>query len=401
MPVPPDLQIFFPNGGTSASQMYIWDGSKPVAWDGSISVSTTGGPIKDGVDNNIIATVIDYISGGGPTKNNPLAVTIIDGVGDVITSFGGGVQYQEGDIDATPTGTLALWWDAANTLRAVSATKPLPVDIKNASLAVTGPLTDTELRATPVPVSGTVATGGLTDTELRATAVPVSLATLPALVAGSAIIGKVGIDQTTPGTTNKVDIGTNGTVAIGTALPAGTNAIGKLAANSGVDIGDVDVTSLPALPAGTNLIGYVGGKNTYAAKATVTVTLNSLTNTSSRESTAFFSNAFKDYLIRFQMKGQAGSTAGVNVYVYEALNDGTYTDGATGTDAAFTTANRKNSRYLGTVQMNGTTAVVATMRISDVFATAPIQGGLIFDNESGGTLDTTAGNFVIEFMGIN
>jgi hypothetical protein len=30
------------------------------------------------------------------------------------------------------------------------------------------------------------------------------------------------------------------------ALPAGTNAIGKLAANSGVDIGDVDVTSLPA-----------------------------------------------------------------------------------------------------------------------------------------------------------
>lgn len=30
------------------------------------------------------------------------------------------------------------------------------------------------------------------------------------------------------------------------ALPAGSNAIGKLAANSGVDIGDVDVTSLPA-----------------------------------------------------------------------------------------------------------------------------------------------------------
>ena len=30
------------------------------------------------------------------------------------------------------------------------------------------------------------------------------------------------------------------------SLPAGTNAIGKLAANSGVDIGDVDVTSMPA-----------------------------------------------------------------------------------------------------------------------------------------------------------
>lgn len=41
------------------------------------------------------------------------------------------------------------------------------------------------------------------------------------------------------------------------ALPAGSAAIGKLAANSGVDIGDVDVTSLPALAAGTNNIGDV------------------------------------------------------------------------------------------------------------------------------------------------
>lgn len=45
------------------------------------------------------------------------------------------------------------------------------------------------------------------------------------------------------------------TLATDVALPAGTNAIGKLAANSGVDIGDVDVTSISA---GTNLIGDVG-----------------------------------------------------------------------------------------------------------------------------------------------
>jgi len=38
-------------------------------------------------------------------------------------------------------------------------------------------------------------------------------------------------------------------------LPAGTNAIGKLAANDGVDIGDVDVASIAA---GSNLIGDVG-----------------------------------------------------------------------------------------------------------------------------------------------
>ena len=45
--------------------------------------------------------------------------------------------------------------------------------------------------------------------------------------------------------------------SLATSIPAGTNAIGKLAANSGVDIGDVDVTSLPSIPAGTNSIGTV------------------------------------------------------------------------------------------------------------------------------------------------
>lgn len=49
--------------------------------------------------------------------------------------------------------------------------------------------------------------------------------------------------------------GTEVQVDVVGALPAGTNAIGKLAANSGVDIGDVDVTSISA---GTNLIGDVG-----------------------------------------------------------------------------------------------------------------------------------------------
>ena len=55
------------------------------------------------------------------------------------------------------------------------------------------------------------------------------------------------IDNAISGTEMQVDV-----VA---PLPAGTNAIGKLAANSGVDIGDVDVTSISA---GTNLIGDVG-----------------------------------------------------------------------------------------------------------------------------------------------
>ena len=48
------------------------------------------------------------------------------------------------------------------------------------------------------------------------------------------------------------------------SLPAGSAAIGKLAANSGVDIGDVDVTSLPA---STNTIEVVGDAAEDAAVA--------------------------------------------------------------------------------------------------------------------------------------
>jgi hypothetical protein len=91
----------------------------------------------------------------------------------------------------------------------------------------------------------------------------------PALgTAGTAstdVITVQGIASMTPilatlsGTNNIATVTTVTTVsavtAITNALPAGTNAIGKLAANSGVDIGDVDVTSISA---GTNLIGNVG-----------------------------------------------------------------------------------------------------------------------------------------------
>lgn len=57
-----------------------------------------------------------------------------------------------------------------------------------------GGLTNTELRATPVPVSGTLAcTGPLTDTQLRATPVPVS-GSLTCSVASTTITGRVTVD---------------------------------------------------------------------------------------------------------------------------------------------------------------------------------------------------------------
>lgn len=65
-----------------------------------------------------------------------------------------------------------------------------------------------------------------TDQPALSTAMPVSYATTGSGTATGAL---------------RVELPTNGTGVVG--LNAGTNAIGKLAANSGVDIGDVDVTS--------------------------------------------------------------------------------------------------------------------------------------------------------------
>ncbi len=73
------------------------------------------------------------------------------------------------------SGAVAVTGPLTDTqLRAVAVPVSGTVGVSG-SVAVTGPVTDTQLRATPVPVSGTVAvTGPLTDTQLRAVAVPVS-----------------------------------------------------------------------------------------------------------------------------------------------------------------------------------------------------------------------------------
>lgn len=121
--------------------------------------------------------------------------------------------------------------------------------------------------AAPIPVSDAGGSITVDGTFWQATQ-PVSAASLPLPTGASTsanqttIIGHVDgieallgtIDADTSALAGAV-AGTEVQVDIVGALPAGTNAIGKLAANSGVDIGDVDVTSIAA---GTNLIGNVG-----------------------------------------------------------------------------------------------------------------------------------------------
>lgn len=90
----------------------------------------------------------------------------------------------------------------------------------NGAVAVTGtfwqttqPVSGTFWQATqPVSIASMPSTP-VTGTFWQATQ-PVSIATAPVLVAGSAIIGKVGVDQTTPGTTNGVAIAQIGSTTV-------------------------------------------------------------------------------------------------------------------------------------------------------------------------------------------
>lgn len=269
---------------------------------------------------------------------------------DIITAIGaipggGGVQYTEGDTDATITGTAMMWEDAGNALVVASTSKPLPVSasidttglalaanqlpdghnvtVDNASLAVTGtfwqatqPVSVATVPSHDVTNAGTFAvqvtsapTTAVTGTFWQATQ-PVS-GTVTAAAQPGVDIGDVTINNASGASAVNIQDGGNtitvdgtvsanatlaaettkviGTVNQGTspwvtsnattsvvgngaaataqrvtlandstgivALTTSTASIGKLAANSGVDIGDVDVLSIAA---GTNAIGNVG-----------------------------------------------------------------------------------------------------------------------------------------------
>lgn len=94
-------------------------------------------------------------------------------------------------------------------------------------------------------------TNNIGDVDVLSSALPAGASTSALQTTGNTALSAIQtsvelIDNTVSGTELQVDV-----VA---SLPAGTNAIGKLVANSGVDIGDVDVLSIAA---GDNNIGNV------------------------------------------------------------------------------------------------------------------------------------------------
>ncbi|MDE1766573.1 MAG: hypothetical protein KGI27_09945 [Thaumarchaeota archaeon] len=140
----------------------------------------------------------------------------------------------------------------------------------------------------------------------------------------------------------------------------------------------------------------------------ITITLASLTNAAFRQSTAVdnTTNLFLDALVSVVIKTAAASTSStgyVAVYAYGTTDGGThYTDGASGTDGAFTPTTPPNIRLIGLINAvaNSTTYVGGPFSVAAAFGgVLPDHWGIIVENETGATLDATAANFVADYQG--
>jgi len=149
------------------------------------------------IGNNGLPAPITSIQVGAEDPSGDLQPLQVDASGNLkvdITSASGSPIDVDVVSSVLPTGAATeAKQDTANTSLAsidtkltapLSVTGPLtdaelratPVDVDTGLLQA---LTDAQLRATPVPISGSITTNGLTDAELRASPVAVSAASLP------------------------------------------------------------------------------------------------------------------------------------------------------------------------------------------------------------------------------
>lgn len=141
----------------------------------------------------------------------------------------------------------------------------------------------------------------------------------------------------------------------------------------------------------------------------ITLTIASLTNNSARESTAVdnSSNLYLDALVQLKVKSGAASTSAtgyLNVYAYGTADGGTtYSDTASGTDAAITLTVPPNARLIGSINIvaNATTYESHPMSVAAAFGgVLPEKWGIIIENKTGGTLDATGGSHFAIYQGV-
>ncbi len=197
-----------------------------------VAVTVTGG---SGSDVNLVEV------GGDPIAleaDGSLPVTIVAG------GTGGG------DVNLTEVGGVAV----SLGQKTMAASVPVVLASDETALPVTGPLTDTQLRATPVPISGTVTANAGTNLNTSLLATESTLSTLN---------GKV------------TACNTGAVVVSSSALPSGAST-SALQTQPGVDIGDVTVNNA----GGGAAVNIQDGGNSITIDGSITTvtTVTSITN---------------------------------------------------------------------------------------------------------------------------
>lgn len=185
----------------------------------------------------------------------------------------------DGKITTCNTGSVTVTTSALPSGAATSAKQ----DTGNASLSsIDGkvPALGQALAAASVPVVLTAAqvstltppaaiTGFATESTLSTLNGKVTAVNTGAVVVSSSALPSGAATESTLSTLNgKVTACNTGAVTISAALPAGTNAVGKLAANDGVDIGDVSINNgssiLPTLVPASSGTGAIQGNSGFS-----------------------------------------------------------------------------------------------------------------------------------------
>lgn len=295
-----DAKVLGDNNGTVSGKLRALSTVLNDVWDSTnhqlkTSASLVGGggdgAILDGVTSTIAASVLDY------TNSNPLAVRLTDTNGDYIAAAGG-TQYTTASGPATSGGDVvtlmgAVRLDSPASFVAADFDRTLLLTDANGRLHVITPLpsgaaTETTLASVltqsdfdtkagslteAAPATDTASSGLNGRLQRIAQRITSLIALVPAALTGSGNF-KVAVQEAMPAGTNNigdVDVltvpadpfGANADAAVAAGatgsiqaklrratqgledlkslivLAAGTNAIGKLAANAGVDIGSV------------------------------------------------------------------------------------------------------------------------------------------------------------------
>jgi hypothetical protein len=214
----------------------FYQATQPVSGTVTAELSATDNAVLDQIELNTDPLLVV----GGGTEATAQRVTIAnDSTGVVSVDDNGGALTVDGTVTANLSATDNAVLDA----------------IEADTTTIAGAVAGTEMQVDVI----TMPTVTVTATNLDVQSGGADLATS---AQGAAIQTAVEtIDNAISGSEMQVDV-------VG-SLPAGTNAIGKLVANSGVDIGDVDVASIAT---GTNAIGRVGHDITGVGHGVKTVT---------------------------------------------------------------------------------------------------------------------------------